>query len=94
MNPRAPSELAVREAMAVLGKAAPDTLRVGILGDGVTLHVPGHCFWQRAGRDGVCGWVSIGEEAQGIWQVSLMSVMSEWWPIKACEFTMVWAREE
>lgn len=36
--------------MAVLGKAAPDTFRVGILGDGVTLHVAGHCFWQRAGR--------------------------------------------
>lgn len=80
MGPRAPSELAVREAMAVLEKAAPDTLCVGILGDGVTPCVPGHRFWQRAGRR----WglwlgehfVASGEETQGIWQMSLMSVVS------------------
>lgn len=39
-------------------------------------------------------YVASGEESQGIWQVSLMSVVSEWRPIKACEFTMVRAGEE
>lgn len=63
---RAPSEPAGREAMAVLGKAAPDTLCAGILGDGVTLCAPGHRFWQRAARRwGLWLGERCGEEAQG-----------------------------